>query len=174
MALVIVDEPRGRYYGGEVAAPAFREIMERSLIHMRIPRDLPVQPPGATVADAKPAREPRGPADLSVEDDGSLLRSGLDPAVVSVMNETQLSRGDRVILELDTLTLPDFAGMSLREVAQRSGDIGLKVRFVGQGVAVSQRPAAGREVMKNTVCEVFFSTRGTDAGETSGLAQKRQ
>ncbi|HEV2785643.1 MAG TPA: penicillin-binding transpeptidase domain-containing protein, partial [Solirubrobacteraceae bacterium] len=34
---VMVDEPKGAYYGAEVAAPAFERIMEFALPYLRIP-----------------------------------------------------------------------------------------------------------------------------------------
>ncbi len=37
--LVVIDEPKGGHYGGVVAAPAFREICERSLAYLRVPPD---------------------------------------------------------------------------------------------------------------------------------------
>lgn len=37
LVAVMVDEPRGGYYGGEVAAPAFQEILNFALPYMRIP-----------------------------------------------------------------------------------------------------------------------------------------
>ncbi len=39
VVMVIVDEPRGGYYGGTVAAPAFREIARFNLQHLEIPPD---------------------------------------------------------------------------------------------------------------------------------------
>ena len=35
--LVILDEPLGAYFGGEVAAPVFREIASQTLWYLRIP-----------------------------------------------------------------------------------------------------------------------------------------
>ena len=37
MVAVMVDEPAGHYYGGEVAAPAFEKIIEFALPYLRIP-----------------------------------------------------------------------------------------------------------------------------------------
>ena len=37
MVAVMVDEPKGEYYGGAVAAPAFERIVEFALPYMRIP-----------------------------------------------------------------------------------------------------------------------------------------
>jgi cell division protein FtsI/penicillin-binding protein 2 len=39
VALVVIDMPRGEHYGGQVAAPVFRRIMEDALRHVRAPRD---------------------------------------------------------------------------------------------------------------------------------------
>jgi cell division protein FtsI/penicillin-binding protein 2 len=39
VGLVVLDTPRGRNYGGEVAAPVFRRIMEDALSYVRAPRD---------------------------------------------------------------------------------------------------------------------------------------
>jgi cell division protein FtsI/penicillin-binding protein 2 len=39
--MVMVDEPRGNFYGGVVAAPAFREIARFNLQHLEVPPDAP-------------------------------------------------------------------------------------------------------------------------------------
>ncbi|MCS7172275.1 MAG: penicillin-binding transpeptidase domain-containing protein [Armatimonadetes bacterium] len=47
--LVLLDEPRGAYYGGVVAAPVFRRIASQVLWHLRIPPD-----GGPTVPESGP------------------------------------------------------------------------------------------------------------------------
>ncbi len=42
--LVVLDEPRGAYYGGAVAAPLFRAIAERVLWYLRVPPSTPAVP----------------------------------------------------------------------------------------------------------------------------------
>jgi cell division protein FtsI/penicillin-binding protein 2 len=37
LVTIVVDEPQGSYYGGDVAAPAFGEIAEFALPHLGIP-----------------------------------------------------------------------------------------------------------------------------------------
>ncbi len=54
--LVIVDGPRGAYFGGDVAAPVFREIARQVLWYLRVP---PEQPP-ATAADGVQDTHPAG------------------------------------------------------------------------------------------------------------------
>ncbi|MBU1767650.1 MAG: penicillin-binding protein 2 [Candidatus Omnitrophica bacterium] len=39
LILVVVDEPKGAYYGGQVAAPSFKNIMEKTLRYLEIPPD---------------------------------------------------------------------------------------------------------------------------------------
>jgi cell division protein FtsI (penicillin-binding protein 3) len=42
---VMIDEPSGKqYYGGDVAAPVFAEIMAGSLRTLGVPQDLPLKP----------------------------------------------------------------------------------------------------------------------------------
>lgn len=43
VVLVTVDQPRGAYYGGEVAAPAFAQIAEFDLQYLEVPPDQPVK-----------------------------------------------------------------------------------------------------------------------------------
>ncbi|MEW6201696.1 MAG: penicillin-binding transpeptidase domain-containing protein, partial [bacterium] len=47
LVLVLVENPRGAYYGGVVAAPAFREITRRALWHLKVP---PSAQPSSLVA----------------------------------------------------------------------------------------------------------------------------
>ncbi len=42
--IVVIDEPKGPYYGAVVAAPAFSAICERSLAYLRVPPDAPEKP----------------------------------------------------------------------------------------------------------------------------------
>jgi stage V sporulation protein D (sporulation-specific penicillin-binding protein) len=45
VVLVILDEPLGVYYGGEIAAPVFREIAAQVLWYLRIPPTVPLRRP---------------------------------------------------------------------------------------------------------------------------------
>ena len=47
--IVVVENPRGQYYGGLVAAPVFARIMQESLRLMNVPLDKPLE-----TAKAKP------------------------------------------------------------------------------------------------------------------------
>lgn len=166
IALVVVNEPRGNPYGGHVAAPAFKEIMERSLIHLEIPHDRPleVRPRGLEMVEAEPL-------DAAPEEFGILSEiepldpapiGGLPASVLSVLEqEEQLvgrPEGGNVVVEFGKGVLPDFTGMSLRDSAHLAARLGIRLRISGAGVAVSQRPEPGRRIASDMVCEVFFAS----------------
>ena len=52
--LVVVDEPRGVYFGGDVAAPVFREIARQALWYLRVPPDEPRPAAAMTPGPAGP------------------------------------------------------------------------------------------------------------------------
>jgi len=55
---VMVDEPsNGRYYGGDVAAPVFSQVVENTLRTMQVPPDLEVAPQVVARNQAAPAEE---------------------------------------------------------------------------------------------------------------------
>ena len=55
---VFLDEPKGGYYGGQVAAPIFKRIAERAANYMNIQPDVEPQPALAGNAAAGPAERP--------------------------------------------------------------------------------------------------------------------
>ncbi len=57
----------------------------------------------------------------------------------------------------DGFSLPDFEGLSLREVAVISARHGLNLSYTGEGRVVGQRPAPQTLVSHGTVCEVVLS-----------------
>jgi cell division protein FtsI (penicillin-binding protein 3) len=53
VAVVVVNDPRGRaYYGGEVAAPVFSEVMQTALRTYGVPRDAVSEPTRVSLAEA--------------------------------------------------------------------------------------------------------------------------
>jgi len=134
--VVTVDEPKDRYYGGEVAGPVFREIAEQAMRYLGVPRDLTPDPKkkrrvvkGASAADVRePTVEP-APA-LPVSTPG----------------------GPR-------FTMPNFTGMSMAAVLRRARKLGLRCRVTGTGHAVRQHPAPGAASRK-TRCRVIFAPPG--------------
>jgi hypothetical protein len=60
-------------------------------------------------------------------------------------------------MEIDDSLIPDFRGMTIREVLKKSKEKGLEAQVIGSGWATTQKPAAGLPVPKDRLCTVTFS-----------------
>jgi len=127
-----IDEPQGYYYGGQVAAPAFREVVEKTLKYLKAPSRRRL---------VKRQDDKRGVRDLYIDkhmsDDVREL-----PEVKMV--------GD------DMWRLPDFTGLTMKGVMESALGVPLEFRFMGSGIAVRQHPAPGSTVGKGEECVVEF------------------
>ncbi|MGH9341435.1 MAG: penicillin-binding protein [Acidobacteriota bacterium] len=174
-AVVVINEPLAdHYYGGLVAAPAFQQIMEQSLIHLKVPQDQPV---GLEFAQGSPGPpELPAPRDISVKEDSpeDSPPEELEQTVLTLIEDSPALKKSSEIVALASgwFELPDFAGLSMRNVARECARLGLRLKVSGSGVAVGQRPAAGSRVFTKTVCEVFFSTKGQNGNASDKTAHR--
>ncbi len=128
--LVILDEPQRDKWGGVAAAPVFRKIGEQLLTCFK------------TNIRGNPAIEEEKPGvDMNV-------RLASAPAPLAAQ-ET---------MDADDPRIPDFRGMSIREVLKKSKEKGLEIEIIGSGWATAQRPAAGHPAPETRLCTVTFST----------------
>jgi membrane peptidoglycan carboxypeptidase len=125
-----LDEPKGYYYGGQVAAPIFREVVEKTLRYLKVPsrRRLIASDADEGGGEAYARALPATPRE--------------SPRVVPL--------GD------GTWQLPDFTGLTMRGVASAAGDAAITLRFIGSGVAVSQSPSPGSMIREGQECAVEF------------------
>ncbi len=121
--VVVIDEPQGKIYGGQVAAPPFKEIAEGALKLLGVPPTRPLarkaDPPKAGKAPAKV--EPAAAEGWVEEDDG------LPP-------------------EAGTVRVPDVRGLFARAAVRRLTEASLEAELDGTGRAVGQEPPAGSAV----------------------------
>lgn len=167
-AIVVINEPQGKYYGGHLAAPAFKAIVEQSLIHLRVPRDQPLG-----MEEGLPQRASRElvvSQGVSVEEQQLPLEQ-LAETVLTLIQEEPVNQkpGNTITVETNLFPMPDFSGLSLREVARRCTSLGLRLKVSGSGVAIGQNPPARSKVSKGRVCEVFFSSSSKDASSRVAL-----
>ncbi|MHB8771700.1 MAG: penicillin-binding protein [Syntrophales bacterium] len=127
--LVILDEPQRDKWGGVAAAPVFREIGEQILTRFR-----------TNIRENSPWEEEKPGVDAKVR-----LVSAPAPLALSEPSEA------------DEALVPDFRGMSIREVLKKSKEKGLEVRVSGSGWATAQQPAAGNRLPDDRLCTVTFS-----------------
>ena len=131
--LVVIDSPRGLYYGGEIAAPVFAEAMTQivRIMGLRPSQEIKAfQPPKPAVP--KPA--PPKPVQAT------------PPAKPPVMPPGKFAA-------------PDVRGKTIREAAAILQKAGLYMIPEGSGVAVRQNPPANAPVAKSSEITVYFEPR---------------
>ncbi len=127
---IVIDEPQGTSYGGLVAGPAFKAIGEQILPYMGVyPKGVTyLAKVGGGMTLPKEQATPRPPLQLAS------VESSEEPGV-----------------------MPDFSGKSLRQVVLTAQRLGLDLKLVGSGKAVSQNPPPGYVLQGQTRGVVKFS-----------------
>jgi cell division protein FtsI (penicillin-binding protein 3) len=131
--LVVLDSPRGRYHGGDVAAPVFRAVAEQVLAYRNVPPTAP-QPLPLSLASWK---EPAAP-----------------------LNEEVVAEGEGTV-PLETQAggvVPNFLGQSVRAITAQAAARGLPIQIVGYGVAYEQSPLPGMVLEEGQTIVVRFAT----------------
>lgn len=178
VCLVIVDAPQGYpYFGGWVAAPAFKNIMEDALHYLEVPM-YKSQENDKTLEKVEYVLVP-DVVNLPLDEAIALLNArGLKSTVNGSGNivwqqtpkpRTKLQPGAQVIISLSPfdqgdkdgeVTIPDLQGKSMREVAKILSDLGLHLIPEGYGLAYEQSPSAGKVVTRGSSIKVKFQPVG--------------
>lgn len=132
-----IDEPGGgMYYGGQVAAPAFREIVEGTLHYLKVP--------GSVVVAEGEGEKLQPPSSSQTEELALIERAGQE-------------RPQLVPAEEGAWCVPDLRGLTMRGVLEAAGPAQIAWRFQGSGVAVKQSCGAGGAVAAGAECTVEFA-----------------
>ena len=168
---IFVDEPKEEIYGGEVAAPAFREVAEYAMKMLGVPvgpgagRDeLASRRPGP-LRDESPAAKPRAPAGTpggpgQPRPDASpvKLAGGGDepepPGPPPVEQATRRGPAGGGVAVPALAGLPARAAIRLLEAADLGADL------TGSGRVVGQAPAPGRVVARGTRIRMTLQPAG--------------
>jgi len=117
---VVVDEPGTSPYGGVVAAPAFSAIAQQTLCYLKVP-----------VEKGAPTKKKPEPA----------------PVQAAPVQTDPMAEGGTVDgVGVETGIMPNFKGMSMRQVLRIMEKSGLNVKLEGSGRAVEQNPAPGSRI----------------------------
>lgn len=122
--LVVIDEPRVGVYGGLTAAPVFSQIAAQAMQYLKIPANQP---------------KPHDEALPSLEQ----LLVEAQPTFIKSLDQTAAA-------DDGGLLMPDFLGLSYRQVLELMEDRQLNVSFKGRGRVVEQSPRPGVAVPYGT------------------------
>jgi cell division protein FtsI (penicillin-binding protein 3) len=134
---VFIDEPRGDVYGGDVAAPVFREVADLALKSLGAPPS-----EGAELATAAPAR-PAAPSASDEEDEAA------PPAI-----EEARALGDGAV------AVPALAGLPARLALKALEERDLVGEVQGSGRVTAQIPPAGEVVERGARVRLVLAPRG--------------
>ncbi|MBE3584894.1 MAG: stage V sporulation protein D [Thermoanaerobacter sp.] len=178
-ALVMVAEPQGGiYYGSQVAAPVFREVVRDTLHYLQVPEtpglekpkdpfvyfDQPpvkVRVPNVVNYPLETAQNILREVGLSfvVRGEGSIVQAQMPKAGAEVLS------GTSVVLDLQPpggkskeglVTVPNLTGLTITQVATLLASMDLRLEAVGVGEAASHNPRPGERVRRGTVVRVEF------------------
>jgi len=177
VVLISVDEPQGAYYGGQIAAPIFGEVMSSVLAYVDAPKsNLPPPKPGP--GEPPPPREPEKVVvpslvnlpvaqaervagqvglKLALQGVGSTVTGQFPaPGATAYKGGTVTARLDPPPLGEEEVTVPPLAGRPLQEAAQILALRGLLLEAEGSGVVLRQEPAPGTRVKVGTRIRAFL------------------
>jgi cell division protein FtsI (penicillin-binding protein 3) len=126
--LIVIDEPQGDNYGGVVAAPIFKAMMEKVLPYLN------VLPKGTMIVknelDSAPKKELQ--------------------AIQPLMEEVKIGKGAGIVM------MPDLTGLSMRNALNRIEGKGLIIKVSGNGKVAEQVPRPGTVIERGDFCFLKF------------------
>lgn len=170
--LVVIDEPVGIYYGGQIAAPVFSAVIKDVMQYLKVAPRLPEPSKGErsdahivtpsvinlTVPEAVRALQKSG-LNARVEEGGERIADQIPkpgsrvPIGTNILLYTLSSRYGTV----EEVTVPDCQGKTLHEASDILAEVGLTITPVGGGnKAVKQDPLPGVKTSGGSHVTVYF------------------
>ena len=161
------DPPEGVYFGGQVAAPVFKNVVLDTLRYLGVPPEVKTNTEEIQeqikLPDVKQKSVDKAIKDLKtlglkprIEGEGDKVISQLPPA------GTNVTKNSTIVLytqdaNAESILVPDLKGATIREAGQILEQLGLQLAPQGSGLAVLQDPEPGTKVEKGSLVKVKFS-----------------
>ncbi len=142
--LVMIDEPSGVFYGGQIAAPVASRILSQVFRYLRI------EPTETPPDDAENIPDDVGEGDSAV----STLPKNISTPKTEKFEEATDESPKEISEEV---TVPDFYHKSIRESARLANASGLILETSGSGYAVEQSIQPGTVVKRDSIIKIIFS-----------------
>ncbi len=126
-------------YGGQASAPVFREVASTALRMMDVPPDIPedAQP------EDQPGKQKIDMNDVAIADLGATPNLDPDDAPPVIGPQALGPRPAAAETVAFGPHVPDFSGMTMRDVVEKSSELGIPVEFQGSGIVRAQYPSPG-------------------------------
>jgi cell division protein FtsI (penicillin-binding protein 3) len=132
---VLINEPKGKYYGGVVAAPVFKNILGKILSLEKIDQHQPV-----------------------LENDIKSVRNEpLDHKIESLTYKTEstgnFNKSENIFISDDNqVVMPDLRGKTIKEALVILNEMGIHFRISGNGVVIEQSIVPGSPIKNKKTC----------------------
>jgi len=172
VCLVAVDEPQGVYYGGQIAAPAFKRVVEDTLRYLGVAPQYNQEEKDSQKSESKQVAVPDLVGLPVIQATKAVQATGLTYEIQGegsfVVKQTpaggaKVNAGTKVILYAGEqegkdgkVSVPDVTGLRISETALLLESLGLELVPVGTGKAVEQDPVPLTEVTKGSKIKVVF------------------
>lgn len=149
--LVVLDSPKGRYHGGDIAAPVFGRIAEQILAYRNLPGTAVASPLNRKAEQLHRQNIARS----EVEQFNEVAPAGpLHPA--GAVQNVEYEVPEPGSAAEPSMITPNFLGSTVRAVTAQAVTRNLKVQLIGSGVAFEQFPPPGATIPEDTVITVKF------------------
>lgn len=171
VCLVMVDTPQGMYYGSQVAAPAFQNIIRDSLRYLQVPAQIEPE----KLANNLESVELPNLIDLDVRKAVQILEDHhLKADVLGRGNKvkahlplpgTKMLMNSKVVLytsvpateaQPETVVVPDFTGKNIVEVREEVKLLQLNFEIQGSGLVCRQEPEPGLQVPLGSTIKLYL------------------
>ncbi len=152
--IVVINDPKGAYYGALVSGPVFREVADRIYASdVKMYNKVEEHLAGNTVAPEAKA----GQSQATKKVYNAFGVKALYAAKSEYFNSVDTNNG--VAYEENTPVkgvMPNVNGMGLKDAMFLLGNVGLKARVKGSGKVVSQSIQAGSKIGKGLMVEILL------------------
>lgn len=168
VALVIVDSPKGIYYGGSVAAPVFKNVIRDSLRYLQV---APQLDPTTVKVNVEKVKVPNLENNKIGDAKNELKKLKLKYQIIGQGNDvkvqlpaagTEIEVGTSILLYTtipgakEEVIVPDLKGMTIRQAGEVLNLLGLELQVQGSGLAVEQLPTPGSKTTTGDIIKVKF------------------
>lgn len=164
--LVLLYNPQVELaYGGVLAAPLFKEIMEEGLEYLGVKRRQlsSTNSPFVIVPNLSNYSRSEALARLatdnlqwSLEGEGNFVAEQTPSSGTRVTSQTTVHLFLYDMGEAEEIIVPSVLGLSMRDASDKLSRNGLRIKINGSGIAKKQSPSAGSKIPKGSAIEVDF------------------
>jgi cell division protein FtsI (penicillin-binding protein 3) len=181
---VVIDTPKGDYYGTSVSAPVFAEVAQQVLEYLGVAHDIDLRPAAAQKPAANVTEDdnPQSEDDIKTLYDAANDLPSDDPlsatqaqtaAAAQTANQAAAANAPSQpaaaqpaqhvksvpLPDANRVRVPSLLGLPVRKVIEQAAAAGLEVQIVGNGTSRQQAPDPGTMVPPGTKIVVRCGTK---------------